>query len=79
LLFHANNGYASTPQYYVIRTLPILLFFTESLLTVQYFTNYKISAVYFSKFWAVQKMGQSAKTEKKGSELFFFLPGRQKT
>jgi len=25
LLFHCNNGYANAPQYYVIRTLPVLL------------------------------------------------------
>ena len=27
LLFHGNNGYANAPQYYVIRTLPVLLMY----------------------------------------------------
>jgi hypothetical protein len=75
-------------QYYVIRTLPVLLLFTESLLTVHYFTNYKISTFYIPKFWAVQKIGQSAnkckqKPRKKGEVSSFRLPppplGRQKT
>jgi hypothetical protein len=26
LLFHGNNGYANAPQFYVIRTLPVLYF-----------------------------------------------------
>jgi hypothetical protein len=27
LLFHGNSGYAVAPQYYIERTLPILLFY----------------------------------------------------
>jgi len=74
-------------QYYVIRTMPVLLLFTESLLTVHYFTIYKISTFYFPKFWAVQKMEQSAdkckrKPRKKREVRYFiylFCLGWQKT
>jgi hypothetical protein len=29
MLFHSNNGYTKAPQYYVIRTLPILFIFSS--------------------------------------------------
>jgi len=30
LLFYGNNGYANTPQSYIIHKLPVLLFFVKS-------------------------------------------------